>query len=543
MQQLKYFLERLSWIIHPKIQMLPLPETIAVERDVHIPLSDGSYLSANIYRPKNQSAGLPVLICAHPYRKDNLPKQGLFGGYHPILSARLLRQPDPYQISSETGWEAPDPAFWVPNGYIVMNIDLRGFGKSPGQGHFFSDQEAQDYFEAITWAGSQAWSNGKVGLLGVSYLAISQYKVAALAPPHLAAICPWEGFSDFYRDLAYPGGVREEGFVPFWNHMLQRTSSKGVDSIRAAQLAHPTNDHWYDSVRPEIEKITLPVLVCGSFSDHCLHSRGSFRLFDKIASKHKWLYTHRGGKWSTFYSQEALSMQKNFFDHFLHGKENGFLKTPPVRLEIRESGHRIWKVSHEKTWPLESVKKIPLYLDAKTQTLSQESHAASSKVSFCTRTGVLSFTWQIPKDLIIVGAMQLKCYLSLKDVDDMNVFVRVDKYQQNKLVYFEGSYGFGLDGVSQGWLKASFRDGEGEFKETKPLMAGEKALLTIELLPSATFFQKGDQLKLSIQGHWFSRQNPLMCQLGDYQKSKQGIATLFAGADTPSLLLLPIQYP
>jgi putative CocE/NonD family hydrolase len=69
-----------------------------------------------------------------------------------------------------------------------------------------------NYYDLIEWAGMQSWSSGLVGLDGVSYLAISQYKVAALKPPSLAAICPWEGLSDLYRDFAYPGGVREDGF-------------------------------------------------------------------------------------------------------------------------------------------------------------------------------------------------------------------------------------------------------------------------------------------------------------------------------------------
>ena len=130
---------------------------------------------------------------------------------------RMLRQPSRVRFSSLTGWEAPDPVWWAGQGYAVVNCDLRGAGTSGGRGSLLSDQEAEDVYDLIEWAADQPWSSGSVGLLGVSYLAISQWKAAALAPPHLRAICPWEGFTDAYRDLAFPGGIREHGFTRLWS--------------------------------------------------------------------------------------------------------------------------------------------------------------------------------------------------------------------------------------------------------------------------------------------------------------------------------------
>jgi uncharacterized protein len=78
----------------------------------------------------------------------------------------------------------------VPRGYAVVNCDLRGFGHSDGEGTMLSDAEAHDYYDLIEWAAAQPWSTGRVGLNGDSYLALSQWRVAALRPPHLAAICP-----------------------------------------------------------------------------------------------------------------------------------------------------------------------------------------------------------------------------------------------------------------------------------------------------------------------------------------------------------------
>ena len=151
-------------------------------------------------------------MCARPYGKDRLPTRSP-SGYRPPPQYRMIRQPKRVTFSAWTTWESPDPASWVPRGYAVVNCDLRGFGTSDGRGNLLTDAEAQDIHDLIEWAGTQPWSNGKVGMNGVSYLAISQYKSAALRPPHLAAICPWEGFSDVFRDFARPGGIREDGFI------------------------------------------------------------------------------------------------------------------------------------------------------------------------------------------------------------------------------------------------------------------------------------------------------------------------------------------
>ncbi|HZG63316.1 MAG TPA: CocE/NonD family hydrolase, partial [Rubrobacteraceae bacterium] len=189
----RYAIGRLRGIVAPPVEIMPPPSGICFEQDVEVAVRDGTVLRVNVFRPE-RGGRYPVIMCAHPYGKDKLPKRGPFG-YKPPPQYRMLRQPNAVTWSAWTSWEAPDPAYWVPRGYAVVNCDLRGFGTSDGRGSLFTDAEAQDIYDLIEWAGTQPWSNGKVGMNGVSYLAISQYKVAALRPSHLAAICPWEGFS------------------------------------------------------------------------------------------------------------------------------------------------------------------------------------------------------------------------------------------------------------------------------------------------------------------------------------------------------------
>ncbi|HTE85101.1 MAG TPA: CocE/NonD family hydrolase, partial [Dehalococcoidia bacterium] len=450
---LAYALDRLKRLLWPPVTITEPPSGIRFERDVEVAMYDGTTLRVNVFRPEAPGP-YPVIMCAHPYGKDRLPRHGRFGS-HPLLRYRLMRQGAPLSTSAWTGWEAPDPAFWVPRGYVLVNCDLRGFGHSEGEGRLISDAEAQDYAALIEWAAAQPWSNGRVGLNGVSYLALSQWKVAALRPPHLAAICPWEGFSDLYRDFARPGGIREDGFLPLWSGQM-RSQGRCRDDLRGEQIARPLWDEWWAGRTADLERIEVPALICGTFSDHNLHSRGSFEGFRRISSQHKWLYTHRGGKWATYYSPEALAFQARFFECFLKGEDNGMRDMPPVRLEVRETGDAVYQVRYETAWPLPRTQWTRLYLNS-SGSLSDRPPAEASELRFDMRSGRSSFVWRVPRDVELTGPMKLRLHLEVHGADDVNVFAGVRKLRAGRNVPFEGSYGFGFDMVAGGWLKASQR--------------------------------------------------------------------------------------
>jgi hypothetical protein len=115
-----------------------------------------------------------------------------------------MRQPRPVRFSAWTTWESPDPAFWVPRGYVVINADLRGAGRSDGESNLLSAAEGRDYHDLIEWAATEEWSTGKVGLDGVSYLALSQWRAAAEQPPHLGSTCKGAGSTPAIRSRAAP---------------------------------------------------------------------------------------------------------------------------------------------------------------------------------------------------------------------------------------------------------------------------------------------------------------------------------------------------
>ncbi len=534
-------------VVKPNVEVYKAPDDIHIDWDVPIVLRDGTVLRVNVFRPRTAEP-VPVIMSAHPYGKDKIPAKTR-SGRGPAIQARLLPQPHPIRISEFTSWEAPDPVVWVREGYAVVNADLRGGGTSEGVGDLFSDEEALDFGEVIEWAGTQAWSSGKVGLDGVSYLAISQYKVAALRPPHLAAICPWEGLTDLYRDFARPGGVREDGFSSLWGKLTER-EARVRSSFRDGVVAHPERDDWYTSKTPDLARIDVPILVCGSFSDQCLHTYGSFELFRRAGSARKWIYTHRGGKWSVYYGEDATRTRIRFFDHVLKGVDNGWASEPPVRLEITEQGADPAAVFGEPAWPPEDLAWRRLWLDAAAGTLAEgpmPSVPATERVE--SPQGAAVFTWSVPEDMDIIGPMALHLFLEVAGADDALLFAAVRKVRAGREVLFEGSYGFSGDMVSKGWQRAAHRALDPQLStaaqpvhrhETpEPLREGEIAEVVIALRPHATRFRKGEQLRLEIRGQWHFPKDMLRGQFpAGYQKSPEARWTLHTGGGSRAHLLI-----
>ena len=354
--RLGYAMTRVRGAIRPPVEVVPLREDVDVAIDVEIPVRDGTILRANVFRPRTEEP-VPAILSAHPYGKDAVPANTRSGrGLNPQF--RVLRQPAPIRISDRTSWEAPDPDVWTGFGYAAVNLDVRGAGRSDGVGDLMSDSEADDIHDVIEWIAAQPWCDGGVAMLGVSYLAIAQYKAAATRPPHLRAIVPWEGFTDAYRDLFFPGGVEERGFSRLWTTLVRRATRMRHD-LGAERRAHPLDDAFWRSLVPALDRIEVPVLVCGSFSDDDLHTRGSFRAFARAGSPERHLYTHRGGKWATFYAPEAVRAQRAFLDRHLRG---GDAVTPRVRLEVRERGDAVAEVRHEDGWPLARTRWTTLVL-------------------------------------------------------------------------------------------------------------------------------------------------------------------------------------
>jgi len=536
-------LDRLPGLLHPPVSVYePAAGSLSVRRDLPVVVRDGTTLRVNVVLPPG-AGPFPVLLSAHPYGKDDLPTRRR-RGWRLSIQYRVLRQTGPLQFSSLTGWEAPDPAWWAAQGYAMVNCDLRGAGTSEGTASLFSAQEGEDVYDLIEWAAAQPWSAGAVGLLGVSYLAISQWEGAAQQPPSLTAICPWEGLTDAYRDLM-PGGIREDGFVKEWSHGL--TGVRQSYHLSEQQRRHPLRDEWWQALVPALAKITVPALICASFSDNNLHSRGSFRGWERISSADRFLYTHRSGKWATFYSPPARAAQLKFFDRYLRGHD---VPAPPrVRLEVRESRDVIADVREEDSWPLDRTEYRPLYLTGAGLAAAPPSQAG--RLTFGLRSQGACWEWTAAADTELTGPMALRLWVEAEGADDINLFAGVEKWRGRAYVPFEGSYGFGRDRITTGWLKASLRalderssrpfDPVPTFTHREPLAPGQVVAADLALGPSATLFRAGETLRLVVAGRWLWPHNPFTGQFpAAYEKSPAGRCTLHWGPEHQARLLVPV---
>ena len=283
-----------------------------IERDVAVTLSDGVTMYVDIYRPENGRPAAPI-IGWQPYGKhghtrysETFPNAGV----------------DQEALSHYTAFEMLDPAWWVPQGYAIINPDPRGTWHSEGRATYVSPEETKDFVELIAWAGTQPWSNGKVGLSGVSYLAVMQWFVAGERPPYLAAINPWEGWSDTYRELARHGGIPETGFWPYlpsrWGNSMTE-----VEDLMAEDAEHPLFDAYWASKAAALDRIEVPAFIVASWSDQGLHTRGTLEGFRRASSPDKWLEVHGRKKWAYYYEPEPRSRLKTFFDHYLLGQGDG----------------------------------------------------------------------------------------------------------------------------------------------------------------------------------------------------------------------------
>lgn len=550
----------------------PEPD-ILCEYDVRIPLADGTQATANVFRSKradDASERLPAIMCAHPYDNHLIPALGNtpFGG--PPRQYRLIPQEGKPSFSTLTSWESPDPNFWVRAGYAVVNMNMPGFANSGGAPGLSSLEQAEAFAEAIDWIGAQPWCTGKVGLNGVSFLAISQYAVAAGqtsrgVPASLKAICPWEGIGDIYREMFFEGGIEEQGFPVFWWHTEVKPtincSEQEFVEIEG-QLpqdmarAHPFYDDYWRAKVPKVADIDVPMMICASFSDQGLHTRGSFRIFREARSKQKWVYTHRHLKWDAYYSREVQELTKSFFDCFLKDEgADAFLRRDPVRLEVRSARETIHEVRGEREWPLARTRYETLFLSP-GGILAPDAPAAPGELSYDAQTGECRASYTFEEDTELTGYMKLRLWVEARagalgpPPDDMALFIGVEKLDQHgRRIRFFGSVGNFDDLMTRGLLAVSRRALDEEAstqwepvlrnEKDEKLSPGEIVPVEIALNPSSTFFRRGEGVELVISGHEIVASPP-------YIKANQcnrGIHIMHAGGEYDSHLLIPVVPP
>jgi uncharacterized protein len=530
----------------PPVYSRSVEHGMIIERNVAVKMRDGLRLYADVFRPADERPGPPIVVWT-PYGKH------WYGELEKDPNTAVRED----MLSHYATFEGPDPLYWVPLGYVIVNVDARGTWYSEGTSTFLSPEEAEAFYDAIEWAGTQPWSTGKVGLTGVSYLSQSQWKTAALQPPHLAAMNIWEGWSDTYREVARHGGIPD---TSFWTKVVANAwgvSTHPIEDIVAETVEHPLFDAFWASKVADFASIVVPAFVVASWPDQGLHTRGTLEGFKRMGSEQKWLEVHGRKKWSYYYEPHSVARLQAFFDKFLKGVASPVDTWPKALLEVREK-YYVGDQRAENEWPIARTEYTRLYLDAGTgrmQRTPSVQPASCSYDSLGSGPGAhrAEFEFVFEQATELVGHMKLKLFMSAQTADDMDVFVGVYKFDaQGQFVPF-AYYTYFDDGpVALGWLRASHRElDEARSTEYQPVLLHQRELklqpgkvepLEIEIWPSGTLFEAGSRLRLIVQGtdlqKYSKTRHPVYTRHED--SVNHGRHVIHTGGAADSHLLVPV---
>ena len=359
-----------------------------------------------------------------------------------------------------------------------------------------------------------------------------------MQPPHLVALCIWEGASDLYRELSHHGGIfctyagnwykgrclpRQHGRGE--KGYRSRVNGKwvsGPDTMSEEELGYnsanmpndlfvnnlATDTYWTERL-PDWTKIKVPLLSSSNWGGQSLHSRGNFEGYSKVASEEKWLEVHGIEHWTEFYTDYGVNLQKKFFGHYLKGENTGWKKQPKVLLQVRHPGDKFVE-REENEWPLARTKWTKFYLNPGKFSLDTEKNDHEEIVTYeGLSDGVTFLTPPIECELEITGPMASKLFVS-SETEDADLFLVLRVFTEDfKEVVFQGA----LDPTTptaQGWLRASHRKLDPELSlpyrpyhthdEKQPLTPDEIYELDIEIWPTSIVVPKNYRLGLAIRG-------------------------------------------
>jgi hypothetical protein len=514
---------------------------VIFEQDVELVTRDGTTLRADIYRP-DADGEFPVLMSLSAYQKS---------------LDRVLPHEPPF-----THVERPEPDWWTSRGYTLVFVDTRGTGTSDGQSDIWSMQEAYDYYDAIEWGGAQPWSSGKVGLIGVSYYAITQWSVASLQPPSLATIVPWEGWADLYRDSVFHGGLFNQSFYGRWwldvrgKQLLENQRADNSNALSEDLLfnfmAHPVDGPWWDNVkaRAQFDQIQVPLYSSGNWGGWNHHMRGNIDGFVRSVSEHKKLQMHIGGHVDAFYSDEGKEEMLRWYDYWLKDINTGIMDEPPVKLCIRTSNSECqWRFENE--WPLARTEYRDFYLTDNPANvvgdaihdlmLTDEAPARATELSYESgpeaysrgRRGLPTVTFvtePLDETVEVTGHINLILWVS-SETDDMDLFA----YLRN--IAPDGT----VETATRGILKVSHRRLDPELstfyrpiylhEREEKLIPGEIVPIEVEIWATSMVFEPGHRIRLDIDAHD-----------GDHYFSAYNLYdnSIYVGGEYPSKLILPV---
>lgn len=536
------------------------------EKDLRVRMRDGMRIALRIYRPDGPGR-FPALFAPSAYRYDNddLPAYGLF----------LWRETGPI-------------AWYVERGYAYVRADVRGTGYSEGEYGYTGKDEQDDLYELIEWIAAQPWCTGKVGGIGQSYFARSQWWMGILKPPHLACLGIYDGGTDSYRASAYPGGI-ESNFLPYWFaqscRLVNRYPANG-DHPREIERdltldvgRHPLYDAFWKERSPaeRLEEITTPLFSIGVWAKLDLHLHGNILGYQRASGFKRLLVTGTPTAVSSMTDFADPAFHERyllpFYERFLKGVENGFEARPNVEYAVKNTG----LTRTAPSWPPPGVRRQHYHLTAgpSDSVTSLNDGALTTEAGEATGTtsydypqpiwtagvvamgadgpdparGVLTFTSPpLEEDVEIAGSPKLVLHLATSGTDTDIIVKLSEQFAQpapERAAGKQPRYAI----VTKGWLRASHSferhprlDSEEmayyAHERPVPLEPGRIYEIEVPLQPMAWRFRKGNRIRLEIA----NGDSPLTDGLFShaYRPDKIGRDTIYHDAAHPSRLELPV---
>ena len=548
--------------------MAPQPDSATLHPEINaFAARDGETLAVAVYRPAGDGP-FPTLFAAAPYRFDNnaLPASPQF----------LWRETGPID-------------FYVAQGYAYVHLDLRGCGRSGGAFGFLDRTEQLDLYDAIQWAASQTWSNGRVGSIGQSYYCMTQWFLGALKPPSLACIGAHDGAADLYRQGCYHGGIPCDFFPGYWwqqNRIINRFPQSGPAREQSTDLglllaAHPLlDDFWRErSAWESLADIEVPLFSSGVWGKMQLHTRGNIDGYMQARGPKRLRMSAAPNAWAAAAEYASADFHRAvmlpFYDRYLKNVSSAWDDRPAVEYAVRGSV----AVRTASCWPPDTVRFRSFYLSGEASgsvqslndgTLVTEGRAGPGATSYAYPdpgwvAGVVGFgpggpqagfdpvrrvltftTAPLPADLEIAGPIRAVIHAA-STAADTDFFLKLsDQAPPASDAAARANPAFEV--VSRGWLRASHRALDPltsteqvprhPHDREEPLVRGEIYRFDISLEPQAYLFRAGHRIRLEI----VNGDSPVTDALWPhfYRPDRIGADTIYHDEDHPSCLVLPV---
>jgi len=545
---------------------------IKTEKNIQVRARDGIRLSMDVYRP-DAAGKFPALVSLSPYGKE--------------LQALLL---PPQSVGASAVWdgniEAGDIPYFVSRGYVHIIGDLRGTGTSEGEYYgYFNRTEGEDGYDVVEWAAAQPWCDGNVGMVGRSYFAQTQIKTAIEQPPHLKAICAISEFSDFYRDMAYQGGVLSIFPYGLWDGrggtsgcarnnpvsvMMKERSKEEVEARRQERLNDPDIRnypnlfhllhypqknppffdillnpfdgpfHWERSTYPALERIKAATYVGGSFGN--INAKSCWKTFGGLKSLKRLVVSGKSMADRPWREDHDLALR--WYDHWLKGIDTGIMDEPPIKFFVY--GANEWRYAHE--WPLPQTRWTKFFLHGRGRIALVPEYCSEEPDSFLQEPLHLSnkkdtlryLSAPMSEDLTLIGPAALHLFASI-DQTDTNWIVKLGMVTPDGAEQHLGT----------SYLRASHRATDPAkslpgrpwhpHTHSEPIKAGEICEYPIELDPIACVLTAGSRIRLEIGSMESTLDHEMIVHYHPHLcSSKTTLHKVFRNQVYQSHLLLPV---